>query len=268
MPSSRKARTEAFRKAHRVGQQVRGTMIRWEGPGLGWVEIAGHWLLAALGGQAAPGQVLDFEITQLAPDIVLRQLGQPGAGAEGGVAAACHELSMARARLEDSDVWRQAAALGGREEFLQALADDPEALDKIAQVAALQEEVNEGLGGRARFGYAPWLIPGARRVELLVLSGSGPETDNPDMLLGLEMPNLGAARLHLTHTETGEAFWLYLERMELRRRFLDFLETQAELLDGLACLGVLPLPPEGCAGVLGELARLLAPVGRRLNRLV
>ncbi|MFW5837498.1 MAG: hypothetical protein ACOCVM_05775 [Desulfovibrionaceae bacterium] len=266
MPNTRHHRTEAFRRSHRVGQHVRGTLVRWEGPGLGWVDIDGHWLLARLGGGASPGQVLEFEITRLTPDIVLRQLGHP-AGGEGGLVDACRELSLARVRLEASKAFASAGNTGGREAFLSALAQDPGAVDRLAQLMALQEEVNQGLGGRARFGYAPWLIPGARRVELLTLSGTGPETDNPDLLLGLELPRMGAARVHFTETRASEGFWIYLERLELRRDFLAFVELHSDLLDGLACLGVLALPPEATVGLLGELERLLRP-GRRLSRIV
>lgn len=270
MPSSRRSRTDAFRRTHREGQKVRGVLRRWEAPQLGWVEIDGHWLLARLGGEVSPGQGILFEITELSPDIVLRQITRPPE--EGGLAGdACRELAMLRVKLEASDAWADAEAARDRESFLGALSQDQNSLELLARIMSLQETVNKALAGKARFGYVPWLFPGARRVEMLVLGGaSGSESSevgDPDVLLGFELPKLGAARIHITTASAGEAFHLFLERIELRDEFLKFLETQTELLAGAVCLGVHPPPAGAAPGVLGDLMRLMRPQ-RRLDRLV
>ncbi|MDK2957429.1 MAG: hypothetical protein PWQ57_2927 [Desulfovibrionales bacterium] len=268
MLSSRRSRTDAFRRSHREGQKVRGVFRRWEAPELGWVEIDGHWLLARLGGEIAPGQGILFEIVELSPDIVLRQTGQPR-GESGLAGDACQELAMVRVQLEASEAWANAETAPDQASFLRALSQDQEASKLLARILGLQETVNQALAGRASFGYVPWLLPGARRVEMLVLggaSGSEPsEGGDPDVLLGLELPHLGAARIHFTTTGAGEAFRVLLERFELRDAFLQFLETQTELLNGAVCMGVHPLPADAAPGVLGELMRLLRPQ-RRLDR--
>jgi len=72
-------RSKRFRMAHRAGQKVRGTVAHWQEPGLAWVEIDGHRLLARIGEDAVLGQERWFLIVRLEPDIVLRALsGSPG----------------------------------------------------------------------------------------------------------------------------------------------------------------------------------------------
>lgn len=74
-------RSERFRKAYRAGQKVRGTIAEWRSPGLAWVEIAGHRLLAQVAADATLGRERLFLIERLSPEIVLREL--PGGAREG-----------------------------------------------------------------------------------------------------------------------------------------------------------------------------------------
>jgi hypothetical protein len=67
-------RSERFRRAHRAGQKVRGTVLEWRAPGLAWVDIDGHGLLAQLATDAALGRERTFLILRLEPDIVLREI--------------------------------------------------------------------------------------------------------------------------------------------------------------------------------------------------
>ncbi|WP_243367668.1 hypothetical protein [Fundidesulfovibrio soli] len=67
-------RSRRFRMAHRAGQKVRGTVVAWQEPGLAWVEIDGHRLLATISQDAALGLERAFLIVRLEPDIVLREL--------------------------------------------------------------------------------------------------------------------------------------------------------------------------------------------------
>lgn len=71
-------RSERFRKAHRVGQKVRGTVQEWQSPGLAWVEIDGQRLLAQVSQDASLGRERLFLVLKLSPEIVLRELsGKP-----------------------------------------------------------------------------------------------------------------------------------------------------------------------------------------------
>ncbi|MFZ5427221.1 MAG: hypothetical protein ACOZEN_09605 [Thermodesulfobacteriota bacterium] len=71
-------RSERFRRAHRAGQKVKGTILDWHSPGLAWVDIEGHRLLAQVSQDSAMGLERLFLIVRLTPDIVLRELtGKP-----------------------------------------------------------------------------------------------------------------------------------------------------------------------------------------------
>ena len=73
-------RSERFRKAHRAGQKVRGTILEWQSPSLAWVEIDGHKLLAQVAQDTALGLVRTFLIVKLSPDIVLKEISEKSGG--------------------------------------------------------------------------------------------------------------------------------------------------------------------------------------------
>lgn len=67
-------RAGRFRRSHRVGQKVRGTVVEWRGPDLAWVELDNHGLLARISADPSLGQERTFLILSLTPDIVLREV--------------------------------------------------------------------------------------------------------------------------------------------------------------------------------------------------
>jgi len=69
-------RAEAFRRAHAVGDKVRGRILRYDQPGRCWVEIDGRELLAETSLEAPVGGFLMFRIVSMEPEIVLRDLGE------------------------------------------------------------------------------------------------------------------------------------------------------------------------------------------------
>jgi len=72
-------RSERFRRAHRAGQKVKGTILEWHSPGLAWVDIDGHRLLAQVSQDSALGLERLFLIARLTPDIILREITNGGA---------------------------------------------------------------------------------------------------------------------------------------------------------------------------------------------
>lgn len=73
-PDREQPRAERFRKAHRAGQKVRGTVVEWRGQGLAWVEIDGYGLLAQLSPDCALGRERTFLVVSLSPNIELKEL--------------------------------------------------------------------------------------------------------------------------------------------------------------------------------------------------
>ena len=67
-------RSERFRRAHRPGQKVRGTILEWRTEELAWVDIDGHGLLAQVSRHSPLGRERTFLILRLTPEIMLREL--------------------------------------------------------------------------------------------------------------------------------------------------------------------------------------------------
>lgn len=81
------SRSASFRRAHRVGQVVRGVVLRPETGETGlalfaWLRVDSHELLADVGRTVEPGEAMLLRIDALEPDIVLRELrgGEHGGG--------------------------------------------------------------------------------------------------------------------------------------------------------------------------------------------
>ena len=67
-------RAERFRRAHRIGQKVRGTVVEWRDEGLAWVVVDGYGLLAQLSPDSTLGLERTFLVVSLAPNIVLKEV--------------------------------------------------------------------------------------------------------------------------------------------------------------------------------------------------
>lgn len=67
-------RIERFRARHRIGEQVSGTLLAWQSPGLGWVDFQGTTVLARMNSLPEIGSRQHFLIKQLTPDIILQEL--------------------------------------------------------------------------------------------------------------------------------------------------------------------------------------------------
>ena len=67
-------RSDRFRRSHRPGQKVRGTILEWRTGELAWVDIDGHGLLAQVSRNSPLGRERLFLIVRLAPEIMLREI--------------------------------------------------------------------------------------------------------------------------------------------------------------------------------------------------
>jgi hypothetical protein len=254
-------RAATFRRAHQVGQRLSGRILSCEAPGLYWVDLSGHTLLASMDDDARPGETRIFEVQSLEPELRLRQLPGQRSGlppALGRLAAfqrrraACEAAAgplLERLAREPDFAARQAA-----------LEQDPDCgpLLATAQDAAAELGQALGLAGAARAGYAPWVLPQARNSEYLWRGGS----DNLlELVFSLSLPGRGAAEARLLARSQGPAAsascWLHLESApdaELLRDLPAALARLAGLPAGPApeLLGVRPLRPEQRGGALAQ----------------
>jgi len=261
-------RARIFRNRHRVGERIQGRLVRWEQPGLAWVDIQGQELLAQIHSQPAPGQILAFLIVQLYPDIVLQEL-HGGAGGDTGapttLAGAVHAFWSARSLYESAARGLQPSATvrhhapKRRLALHETLADAPEALARYLRLLGAAHMVNAFLVpmGAGRLCYPAWLLPrGALAAEMLVHGGrDGKRLD--EAVLAFAMPRTGQCLIRImVRPEPGAegSCRVAMERPGLGRAMdaaLDALLAETSL----ACsrLETTPLAPEHRAGLLAGL---------------
>lgn len=270
----RDQRREAFRRAFRVGDRVRGVFKRREGPGLGWVRIEGHELLAEVGDEAQPGQALHFLVRELAPEIVLQALSEADAQGLGGlslsdlVRAFLQARDALETRLKPQTVRLSATPREARKSaYLAYLAADKDALAGWLRLSGLLLRMNEAFAARGAGSlfYLPWLFPHASGFELLCRRQAAPES--PELVaatLGFSTPRLGRCECRFLCRGAQTSFRVGVEfparsapfvqdfSDRLARAFSQTLPAQA------LCLGVGPLTHSG--------ATLLAPFLDRSGR--
>jgi hypothetical protein len=306
------SRAERFRRTHREGQTVRGSLLRQGADGLAWVRIDGQELLASVAGEHTPGRELFFRVERLQPDIVLKQLrGVRGAS---GAPLAAIRLQAEVARFEalldaalldgalpggsalgagESDASGDSSgglvqgpgaapddATARRAAFLALVAARPELLRAYAALLAREREINTRLAQTlaARYAYAPWLVPGARGVEVLFLrapgagEGSDPEAAASaaaasgaapaglaEIRLGCTLAPLGRLELRILHRDGEARCRVLLEDAAARLR--DPLDAVLGRLCA-AALGAAQAAASGPEGAGGPAASALDPAPR------
>jgi len=167
-------RAAAFRARHSIGQRIKGSILRREQNGLYWVQVGGEELLARLEVQAEPGDQLFFIVRALTPEIMLQALA--GRASAGDVPGLVQRFRAAREVFEVNDA-ALLTALGSAsphpalrfEAFQLALSADAEASGRYAKVQEILAQINAALpeDTQAVALYQPWLLPQARRQEIL-----------------------------------------------------------------------------------------------------
>lgn len=264
-------RTTAFRNRYRVGERLRGRLLRFEGPGLAWVAIDREPLLARIESSPPPGSELHFQVASLYPEIVLRELG---AGTRAGgppPAVLLQQLGAARGAFEDTardllaSLRGLALAAARREAFRAGLPADPAATLSFLDLLLATARINAWLGNASlRLLCLPWLAPHARDLELVVRRAAGPGRSKAapldEALCSCTLARLGRIKVQALHRPGRTAFRLFLDRPTSIGRVREIVERHLAgiLPAGAECLGVDELPPEARAGVLAELLALLA----------
>ena len=260
-------RVESFRRRHRLGERLPGRLLRWAGPGMAWVEVDGQELLARLDAGPEPGAELLFQVRRLVPDIVLQELGASGGGEE----TPAQWVQRWRAAWDRIEAQRPD---GSGLERLGSATGENGGLESWTQLFAAQERLNALLAGSGgvRVACAPWLCPGARRVEVLVPAG-GAALDQGmlEALCDAEFDALGRVLVRLFVRVPAVRFRLVMERPDRGPLVAERMMERLRALPGMdpELLGVERLPAGLPRGVLGA---FLGSAGRypflRVNRRV
>jgi len=78
--ASSQSRTSAFRRNHRVGDEVEGVVLRVLGQRQALIEIDGQKMVALLQSSPPDGQRVSFTVAQLHPYIVLKEQASSASG--------------------------------------------------------------------------------------------------------------------------------------------------------------------------------------------
>ena len=293
-----RARAARFRRRYRVGQALRGELLRHDPSGLAWVAIDSVPLLARLESSPRIGQTLHFQVVSLYPEIVLRELSPDAAPDRGPVLPGLiRSFQAARLAFERAasglPPFSPAPNRDRRGAFLDHVGVDAEASGSLAECLALVAAINAELArsGSARFHYPPWLVPGGQGVELLVKRAGGadaspadapflpapasgpdiPPTERPpdaaflEATLAATLPLLGPLLVQVLHLGERSSYRVLLEQAHSTPALKRLLAGPlADFLPpGAACLGVERMPKYQHGGVLPVLLspRVHIPTG-------
>ncbi|WP_027361853.1 hypothetical protein [Halodesulfovibrio aestuarii] len=223
--STTTSRGAIFKRKVKVGQLLKGRMLRIEQEGFAWVLIGDMELLAQVENMPAPGQWLEFLVLSLEPSILLRQL-QHGTDPRGTVFLRDYIRSYLTERdkldtLLSHSLW-SSVNLADDTSFTAAhtalitfLTHTPMALDQFTRVMRLHSSVQQmvSTSGHGTFHYMPWLMPSAKGVELLI---SKPENSICTVTAGIILQGaqhvLAAGQVNLSADPISFAYRLLLDK--------------------------------------------------------
>lgn len=212
-------RRRAFRRSHSVGQRVVGAFMGWQDDNLAWVEIDGQPLLARLDADPNPGQRFLFVVKQLDPEIMLQVLSPGGAGSM-ALAGLAQEYWGERVGFEVAfqplaqELEQVQQPQQRKELFAEQLNKHPKAAEAFARLHASQQQVNSWLAAhkKGRMWLAPWLLPSARDLELLLASGTDKGVSLTELTASFALPNLGHCELRMLLRPPEARYRLLMER--------------------------------------------------------
>lgn len=223
--STTTSRGAIFKRKVKVGQLLKGRMLRIEQEGFAWVLIGDMELLAQVENMPEPGEWLDFLVLSLEPSVLLRQL-QHGSDPRGSIFLRDYIRSYLTQRdkldtLLASTLWNTVPAPEEtpvethHNTLLNFLTQTPAALDQFTRVMRLQTSVQHMVtaAGHGTFHYMPWLMPAAKGVELLI---SRPENNICTVTAGVILEGaqhvLTTGQMNLSATPVTFAFRHLLDK--------------------------------------------------------
>lgn len=257
-----RSRTESFRKGRRLGQKVRGILMKWVSDDMAWVNIDDHRLLAQLQSKPPVGAHLTFIIKQLQPDIILKEVFEVAGTAANAISIA-NDYDTARTLFENQfrPYVAQIAATSPQHrlsEFVTLMGQDTKLLSSYLDAASCLQVIQVAVGKeKGTLHYSPWLTPTARRHIGVVhppgtLSEDTPITKSTEEC---EFQSLGMVRTEFMRKNGNTAYRLLAQHVRHNADLKRYLSTRHHSLsaDSLEFLGVAKLPPGKHGGLIAEL---------------
>jgi hypothetical protein len=256
------SRSDTFRKGRRPGQKVRGTLVKWVAEDMAWVQIEGVNLLAQLQSKPPVGSSLDFVIKQLVPEIVLKEIFDPG-GDGGGALTIAGSFETARTLFEGrlrphTQLLARTSQAKRAAHLISLMADDVSLFAAYMDAITCAGQINTHLAGErtGRIAYQPWLTPLARRQltrTRTILSG-GSDGGILEVTVECESPSLGLVKVEFLHKPPTTGFRVKIQNPNHVQMLKQTLETIQRFspLQSVDCLGVTKLPRSAHGGILSE----------------
>ena len=253
-------RSDSFRKKHRLGQKVRGRVLKILSDKMAWVEIDGDRLLAQLAIAHAEGSRLTFIVKQLHPDIILKELtlGQSGGNEALALVSAfdtARILFENRFQTDLKDLQATAPRLDV-DAFIQTLAKSPELAAAYMDAANCARAISTVLSAnnRGKLIYQPWLAPTCRRQVTLVRSTSQ-ETQMTATLVEFDHSRMGMVRIEFLHKGNTVACKQLMQHPKHSHALKQYLSTKRYDRSGILFnnLGISTLPQGSHGGIIAEL---------------
>jgi len=254
------SRSDTFRKKHRLGQKVKGRLIKNLPDGLAWVDIDGDSLVAQLNSPRPEGTRLTFLIKQLVPEIILKEMFLSDS-AMSGTLQVIRSFDAARTLFENAYFETQrtpGVTYMSAEAFFLELSQIPRLHVLYADVLDCAASISKALraAGKGTIAYHPWLtLSGRRQVTHVKSNGADSESRLTETIVEFDHTQFGLTRAVFLQKGAEAGFRLLIQHTayekDLREHFTHPILTGQEI--AAQCIGVGKLPPTAHGGLLNEL---------------
>ncbi|WP_027180436.1 hypothetical protein [Maridesulfovibrio bastinii] len=205
-----------FRNRYRVGQKLRGTLLKWERQNFGWIEVENLSLLAKIQSTPSVGDILTFIVEQLYPDIILKEITADSGNDFSTMTPqeAAGDFIAARAKFESKSLrifsQNYLPKLPTYTQFCNFLLSDSNHTDRFFNVLRSVTSLNSFSKGNSILLYMPWLIPEGYNHEALinVTERSNREDNFYEGIFCFTHSQTGNSRLKILYKKQTAAFKL------------------------------------------------------------
>lgn len=250
------SRSDSFRRKHRLGQKVRGILLKNIPDGMAWVSIGDDKLLAQLNSAHPEGARLSFVIKQLSPDIILKEIFETGQ-ATGNTIGIASSFDTARTLFENKFHHElQSTFVSGATEFTQLLSSKSKLYAAFKDTQQCLSVISEALEN-AQIGqvlYQPWLTPTSRRQLTFIKHFNSSTTQLLEAIVEFEHTVWGNARVEFLFKNSHAGYKLKAQHLSHADQLKSYLAASSTLIsESSECLGIAKLPPTAHGGILTEL---------------
>lgn len=257
-----RSRSASFKKGRRIGQKVRGTLIKWVSEDMAWVNIDGHRLLAQLQSRPPVGARLTFVIKQLQPNIILKELYEVPESAANTISMA-NDFDTARTLFENqfrphAKLMLNAPPEQRQKTFVSLLRDNTKIMSSFLDAVACLHSIQIHIGiDKGMLHYSPWMAPTARRHVGLLRKPVTMSDGNlmTEAIEECEYTSLGMVRAEFLQGEEGTSYRLKVQHVKHSNDLKRYLTTRNhQWISGkLKYLGTAKLPRGKHGGLIAEL---------------